>query len=445
MPVWGSPERFEPEKVRPTGFHNVRLIDPAIGRDEIGGLLIDGGRIADVGPHLKAGSFPDGAEVIDGGAKVLAPGLIDMQVFTGEPGFEHRETIASASRAAAAGGVTTMICMPDTDPVIHDVAMVDYVQRLARDTAIVRLLPMGALTRDLAGTEMTEIGLMSAAGAVAFTNGRRAITNAQTMRRVLTYAGDFDALIVHHPEDPDLVGEGVMHEGEMATRLGLKGIPVEAETVMLSRDLKLVGLAGGRYHAAQLSAGRSLTTLRRAKERGIKVTAGVSINNLALNENDIGTYRTFVRLSPPLRSEDDRMALVAALAEGLIDVIVSSHDPHDVETKRHPFAEAEVGAIGLETLLSAALRLHHSGDVPLMRLIDAMSTRPAAILGLEGGSLEMGRPADLVFFDPDEPWIVDAGALSSRSKNTPFEDARMQGRVLRTIVAGRTVYDYGSD
>ncbi|MCT8973187.1 dihydroorotase [Microbaculum marinisediminis] len=445
MPVWGSPERFEPEKVRPTGFHNVRLIDPSIGRDEIGGLLIDGGRIADVGPHLKAGSFLDGTEVIDGGAKVLAPGLIDMQVFTGEPGFEHRETIASASRAAAAGGVTTMICMPDTDPVIHDVAMVDYVQRLARDTAIVRLLPMGALTRDLAGTEMTEIGLMSAAGAVAFTNGRRAITNAQTMRRVLTYAGDFDALIVHHPEDPDLVGEGVMHEGEMATRLGLKGIPVEAETVMLSRDLKLVGLAGGRYHAAQLSAGRSLTTLRRAKERGIKVTAGVSINNLALNENDIGTYRTFVRLSPPLRSEDDRMALVAALAEGLIDVIVSSHDPHDVETKRHPFAEAEVGAIGLETLLSAALRLHHSGDVPLMRLIDAMSTRPAAILGLEGGSLEMGRPADLVFFDPDEPWIVDAGALSSRSKNTPFEDARMQGRVLRTIVAGRTVYDYGSD
>ena len=445
MPVWGSPERFEPEKVRPIGFHDVRLIDPASGRDEIGGLLIDGGRVADVGPHLKAHSFPAGAEVIDGGAKVLAPGLIDMQVFTGEPGFEHRETIASASRAAAAGGVTTMICMPDTNPVIHDVAMVDYVQRLARDTAIVRLLPMGALTRDLAGNEMTEIGLMSAAGAVAFTNGRRAITNAQTMRRALTYAGDFDALIVHHPEDPDLVGEGVMHEGEMATRLGLKGIPVEAETVMLSRDLKLVGLAGGRYHAAQLSAGRSLTTLRRAKDRGIKVTAGVSINNLALNENDIGTYRTFFRLSPPLRSEDDRMALVAALAEGLIDVIVSSHDPHDVETKRHPFAEAEVGAIGLETLLSAALRLHHSGDVPLMRLIDAMSTRPAAILGLEGGSLEKGRPADLVFFDPDEPWLVDAGALSSRSKNTPFEDARMQGRVLRTIVAGRTVYDYGSD
>jgi dihydroorotase len=442
-PTWGTPERFERERVRPIGFHNVRLIDPANGRDETGGLLIDEGKIADVGPHLSADVFPEGAEIIDGGGNVLAPGLVDMQVFTGEPGYEHRETIASASRAAAAGGVTTMICMPDTDPVIHDVAMVDYVQRLARDTAIVRLWPMGALTRDLAGSEMTEIGLMSEAGAVAFTNGRRAITNAQTMRRALTYARDFDALIVHHAEDPDLVGEGVMHEGETATRLGLKGIPAEAETVMLSRDLKLVGLAGGRYHAAQLSTARALTTLRRAKERGLPVTAGVSINNLTLNENDIGTYRTFLKLSPPLRSEDDRMALVGALADGLIDVIVSSHDPQDVETKRHPFADSEDGAIGLETLLVAALRLHHSGDVPLIRLIDAMSTRPAAILGLESGSLEAGRPADLVFLDPDMPWIVNAEELSSLSKNTPFEDARMQGRVLRTIVAGRTVYDYG--
>jgi len=443
-PTWGTPERFVSERVRPVGFHSVRLIDPASGRDETGGLLVDAGRIADVGPHLTADSFPDDTEVIDGRGHVLAPGLVDMQVFTGEPGYEHRETIASASRAAAAGGVTTMVCMPDTDPVIHDVAMVDYVQRLARDTAIVRLAPMGALTKDLAGQEMTEIGLMSEAGAVAFTNGRRAITNAQTMRRALTYARDFDALIVHHAEDPDLVGEGVMHEGETATRLGLQGIPAEAETVMLSRDLKLVGLARGRYHAAQLSTARALTTLRRAKDRDLPVTAGVSINNLTLNENDIGTYRTFLKLSPPLRSEEDRMALVGALAEGLIDVIVSSHDPQDVETKRHPFADSEAGAIGLETMLSAALRLHHSGDVPLIRLIDAMSTRPAALLGLESGSLEIGRPADLVFFDPFMPWIVDAGALSSRSKNTPFEDARLQGRVLRTIVAGRTVYDYGS-
>lgn len=444
MPAWGTPERFERERVRPIGFRDVRLIDPATGRDGIGGLLVSGGRIADIGPHLTGDAFPEDADIVFGDGKILAPGLIDMRVFTGEPGYEHRETFASASRAAAAGGVTTMICMPDTDPVIHDVALVDYVQRLARDTAIVRVWPMAALTRDLAGKEMTEIGLMKEAGAVAFTNGRRAITNARTMRRALTYARDFDALIVHHPEDPDLVGEGVMHEGEMATRLGLQGIPAEAETVMLSRDMKLVGLARGRYHAAQLSTAASLRTLRRAKERELPVTAGVSINNLALNENDVGAYRTFLKLSPPLRSEDDRTGLVQAIADGLIDVIVSSHDPQDVETKRHPFAEAENGAIGLETLLAAALRLFHSGDVPLMRLIEAMSTRPAAILGLEGGSLEIGKPADLVFFDPDFPWIVEAGSLSSRSKNTPFEDARLTGRVLRTIVAGRTVYDYAS-
>ncbi len=443
-PVWGAPERFERERVAPIGFYNARIVDPAADRDERGGLLIQAGKIADVGAHLGPDSFPAGADVIDARGSVVAPGLIDMRVFTGEPGFEHRETIASASRAAAAGGVTTMICMPDTDPVIEDVAMVDYVQRLARGTSLVRVRPMAALTRGLQGSAITEIGLLSAAGAVAFTNGRRPITNAQTMRRALTYARDFDALIVHHPEDPDLVGEGVMHEGEMSTRLGLTGIPAEAETVMLSRDLKLVGLAGGRYHAAQLSAARSLTTLRRAKERGLPVTAGVSINNLTLNENDIGAYRTFVKLSPPLRSEEDRRGLVEALADGLIDVIVSSHDPQDVETKRHPFAEAENGAIGLETLLAAALRLYHSDDVPLIRLIDALSTRPARMLGLNGGSLQPGRPADVIHLDADMPWIVDLGALSSRSKNTPFEDARMQGRVLRTIVAGRTVYDYRS-
>ncbi|MEJ8573402.1 dihydroorotase [Microbaculum marinum] len=444
MAVWGSPERFERERVAPVGFHNARLVDPSTGRDEIGGLLVRKGRIADIGSHLSAETFPEDAEIVDAGGKVVAPGLVDMRVFTGEPGFEHRETIASASRAAAAGGVTTMVCMPDTDPVIDDVALVDYVQRLARGTSIVRVRPMAGLTKDLNGVEISEIGLLSEAGAVAFTNGRRPITNAQTMRRALTYARDFDALIVHHPEDPDLVGEGVMHEGETATRLGLPGIPAEAETVMLSRDLKLVGLAGGRYHAGQLSAAASLKTLRRAKDKNLPVTAGVSINNLTLNENDVGAYRTFVKLSPPLRTEDDRLGLVEALSEGLIDVIVSSHDPQDVETKRHPFAEAEDGAIGLETLLAAALRLYHSGDVPLIRLIDAMSTRPAGLLGLEGGSLEAGKPADIIFFDPDMPWIVKVDELSSRSKNTPFEDARMQGRVLRTIVAGRTVYDYGS-
>lgn len=442
MPIWGSPEPFERQTASPLGFHNVRLIDPSTGRDEIGGILASGGLIKDIGPHLGRESFPDGAEVIDGGGCVVAPGLVDMRVFTGEPGFEHRETLATASRAAAAGGVTTMVCMPDTEPAIDDVALVDYVQRLARDTAIVRVRPMAALTKSLAGTEMTEIGLLSRAGAVAFTSGRKALTSARLMRRALTYARDFGALIVHHVEDPDLVGDGVMNEGETAARLGLRGIPSEAETIMLSRDLQLVGLAGGRYHAAQISAAASLEHLRRARDAGLPVTSGVSINNLTLNEIDVGAYRTFFKLSPPLRSEDDRQALVAAVAEGLIDVIVSSHDPQDVETKRHPFAECEDGAIGLETLLAAALRLHHSGDVSLARLIDALSTRPAAILGLDAGTLEPGRPADLVYFDPNLPWVVDANLLSSRSKNTAFENARLQGRVLRTVVAGRTVYDY---
>ncbi len=444
MPQFGSPERFERERPAPLVFHNVRLIDPATGRDETGGLIEVDGRIAELGPGVGPATAPAGAEIIDGRGAVLAPGLVDMRVFTGEPGFEHRETIATASRAAAAGGVTTMICMPDTDPVIDDVALVDFVQRLARDTAIVRVRPMAALTKGLKGTEMTEIGLLSEAGAVAFTNGRHAITSSRVMRRALTYARDFGALIVHQPEDPDLVGEGVMNESETATRLGLAGIPAEAETIPLARDLALVTLAGGRYHAAQLSSGASVGLVAAAKQKGHPVTAGVAIASLTLNENDIGPYRTFLKLAPPLRSEDDRQALVSGVADGTIDVIVSSHDPQDVETKRHPFAEAADGAIGLETLLAAAMRLHHSGDVPLTRLIDAMSTRPARILGLEAGSLEPGMPADLVLFDPDAPWVVDATTLSSRSKNTPFEGARMQGRVLRTVVAGRTVYDYGS-
>ncbi len=444
MAQFGTPERFEPRKPAPLVFSNVRLIDPSTGRDEIGGLIEIDGRIADVGRHVGPGNAPDGAEIVDGRGQVLAPGLVDMRVFIGEPGYEHRETIASASRAAAAGGVTTMVCMPDTDPVIDDIALVDFVQRLARDTAIVKVRPMAALTQGLRGTEMTEIGLLLDAGALAFTNGRQAVTSARVMRRALTYARDFDALVVHLPADPDLVGEGVMNEGEAATRLGLLGIPAEAETIMLSRDLALAALADARYHAAQLSAAGSIPLIREAKARGHRITAGVAVANLSLNENDVGSYRTFFKLSPPLRSEDDRQALIEALADGTIDTIVSSHDPQDVETKRHPFSEAADGAIGLETLLAAALRLHHSGEVPLMRLIDALSTRPARLLGIEAGSLSPGAVADLVLFDPDAPWVVDPESLSSRSKNTPFEGARLQGRVIRTVVAGRTVYDYDS-
>jgi len=333
------------------------------------------------------------------------------------------------------------VSQPDTEPAIDDPAIVDFVLRRARDTAIVHVRPAAALTKGLQGREMTEIGLLQEAGAVAFTDGAISIANAQVMRRALTYARDVGALVAHHVADPDLVGEGVMNEGEFSSRLGLAGIPREAETVMLERDLRLVRLTGGRYHAATVSCGDSVAILREAKARGLAVTAGVSINNLALNENDIGDYRTFFKLSPPLRHEDDRQAVIAGLDEGVIDVIVSDHNPQDVETKRLPFAEAADGAVGLETLLSAALRLLHGGQIALPRLLRAMSTRPAEILGLPCGRLAKGAPADLVLFDPDEPYVLDKRDLRSRSKNTPFDEARLEGRVLLTLVEGRIVFD----
>jgi dihydroorotase len=365
-----------------------------------------------------------------------------MRAFAGEPGFSHRETFASASQAAATGGVTTVICQPDTSPVIDNSATVDFVMRRARDTAIVNILPMAALTKGMRGEEMTEFGLLKAAGAIAFSDGDRSVTNALVMRRALTYARDFDALIVHHTEDPDLVGEGVMNEGEFATRLGLMGIPNAAEAVMLERDMRLVALTGGRYHAASLSCTDSLEILKRAREAGLAVSASASINHLALNENDIGPYRTFLKLSPPLRTEDDRRALVAAVASGLVDVIMSDHNPQDVEVKRLPFAEAASGAVGLETMLSAGLRLVHNGEMELKTLIRAMSTRPAELLGLPGGSLRSGAPADVIVIDPDIPWILDPAVLKSPCKNTPFDEARFSGRVVRTIVSGRTVYEH---
>jgi dihydroorotase len=326
--------------------------------------------------------------------------------------------------------------------VIDNSATVDFVLRRARDTAIVNIHPMAALTKGMLGLEMTEIGLLKAAGAVAFTDGDRSVTNAQVMRRALTYARDFDALIVHHTEDPNLVGEGVMNEGEFAARLGLAGIPNAAEAVMLERDMRLAALTGGRYHAASLSCIESLEILKRARDAGLAVSASVSINHVTLNENDIGPYRTFLKLSPPLRTEDDRVALVAAVASGLIDVIMSDHNPQDVEVKRLPFAEAAAGAIGLQTMLPAALRLIHNGEMDFRTLIRAMSTRPAELLGLPGGTLRAGSPADVIVIDADTPWVLDPADLQSQCKNTPFDEARFSGRILRTIVGGRTVYEH---
>ncbi|MBS0245896.1 MAG: dihydroorotase [Proteobacteria bacterium] len=426
---------------RPVLLANARIIDPSRDLDIVGDLLIADGVIREAKKGIGAAGVPEGTEVVDCRGKVIAPGLIDMRAFIGEPGATYRETFASASQAAAAGGVTTIVCQPDTSPTIDDPATVDFVLRRARDTAIVHVAPMAALTKGLEGSEMTEIGLLKAAGAVAFTDGTRSVTNAQVMRRALTYARDFDALIVHHTEDPDLNGDGVMNEGEFAARLGLLGIPSAAETIMLERDMRLVALTQGRYHAASVTCAPSLAVLRQAKDSGLDVTASASINHLTLNENDIGSYRTFLKVTPPLRAEDDRKTLVAALNDGLVDVIMSDHNPQDVETKRLPFAEAAAGAIGLETMLSAGLRLVHSGDVTLPVLLRAMSTRPAERLGLPGGTLRAGAPADVIVIDTDVPWVVDPNELKSKCKNTPFDEARMTGRVVRTIVAGRTIYE----
>ena len=418
---------------------NAHLLDPDTGREGPGAVLVRDGRIADIAFGAAPGA-PEGAQTIDCGGLTLAPGLIDLRAFVGEPGAEHRETLASASAAAAAGGVTTLVCMPDTNPVIDGPAIVDFVLRRARDTASVNVLPAAAITKGLAGREMTEFGLLAEAGAVAFTDGLKAVTNAQVMRRALTYARDFGALLMQHVEEPDLVGDGVMNEGEMASHLGLLGIPREAETVMLERDIRLVRLTGGRYHAAMISTADSVEIVRRAKEAGLPVTCGVSVNNLVLNEGDIGHYRTFCKLSPPLRREDDRAAVIAALNEGVIDVIVSDHNPQDVETKRLPFAEAADGALGIETLLGASLRLLHTGDVTLRTLLNALSANPARLLGREAGRLETGAPADLVLIDPDLPYVLDKRQLKSRSKNSPFDEARLQGAAVLTLVGGRIVH-----
>src|SRR6516225_8662750 len=363
---------------RPILLANARILDPSRDLDIDGDLLIADGVIREAKRGIGAASVPEATEVIDCKGKLIAPGLVDMRAFIGEPGAEYRETIASASQAAAAGGVTTIVSQPDTSPAIDDPAIVDFVLRRARDTSIVHVQPMAALTKGLRGEEMAEIGLLKAAGAVAFTDGAKSVTNAQVMRRALTYARDFEALVV----------------------------------------------------------------LRRAKDQGLHVTASASINHLTLNEIDVGPYRTFLKLKPPLRAEEDRAALVAALASGLIDVVMSDHNPQDVETKRLPFAEASPGAIGLETMLTAGLRLVHSGELALLTLLKAMSSAPAKILGLGAGTLRQGSPADVIVLDPDVPWVLDPAELKSKCKNTPFDEAKLEGRVLRTIVAGRTVYEY---
>ena len=424
-----------------TAFIHARLIDPASSLDQTGGLVIEDGIITDFGPHL-AKNAPDGAEIIDCQGHILSPGLIDMMVFTGEPGHEHLETLATASRAAAAGGVTTMVTMPNTEPVIDDVALVDFISRRARDTAIVNVHVMAAMTKALKGEMMSEIGLLKEAGAIAFTNGLSSVANSGVMRRILDYAKDFDALVAHFPEDPNLAAHAVMNEGEVASRLGLPGQPKVSETIMLERDMALVGLTECRLHVAQISCAESLAILQKAKADKHPVSCGVSINHLALNANDIGPYRTFCKVKPPLRSEEDRRAMAEGIATGAIDVIVSAHDPRDAEVKRLPFADAAYGAIGVETLLATSLRLYHNGEIDLLPLMRAMTINPAKILGLKTGRIAKSMPGDLIVFDPNVPWIIDRNILHSRSKNSAFDEARVQGRVLKTFVSGFCVYHY---
>lgn len=426
-------------------FINARLVDPEAGVILNGGVFVEDGLIVEAGARVTAANVGARTQVIDCAGDIVCPGLIDMSAFVGEPGATHRETMATASLAAAAGGVTTILARPDANPPVDGAAAVDYLKRRARDTARVRVLPVAALTRGLHGKEIAEIGSLRDAGAIAFSNGPYSVASAQVMRRALTYARDFGALVIHHAEDAELARAGVMNEGEFASRLGLPGVPAEAEAIVLDRDMRLVALTlagqdiAARYHAALVSTRLSLDIIARAKAAGLPVTCGVSINHLTLNETDVGDYRTFLKIAPPLRSEEERLALVDAMASGLIDVIVSDHNPQDVEAKRVPFSEAEYGAVGLETMLAAGLRLVNAGRVTLPRLIAAMTISPAQIVGLPQGRLTAGAPGDLIRFDPDEPFVVDAARLRSRSKNTPFDDARLEGVVKATMVAGRLV------
>ena len=421
-------------------FRNARLIDPASGLDTKGGLLVENGRIADVGPRLFNDAEANDPEVIDCRGLVLAPGLIDCRVFTGEPGAEHRESLESASAAAAAGGITSMIVMPNTDPVIDEPSLVDFLLRRAQATAKVRVLPCAALTKGLLGETMTEMGLLQEAGAVAFTDGDRTVANARVLRRALDYAATFNALVIAHAEDPELVKGASATEGEFATRLGLPSAPSIAEAMMVERDIRLVELTGARTHFGQISTRASLEVIASAKARGLPITCGVAAHYLALNELDVGAYYTFRKMRPPLRCEDDRAAMVEGVASGVIDVIVSSHEPQGADTKRQPFASAAAGSVGLETLLPVALSLVHDGQASLSHVLGAMTAAPARIFGLPTGTLARGAPADLVLLDEGEPFVVDAEKLHSRARNTAFDGRKFQGRAVKTFVGGEMVF-----
>jgi dihydroorotase len=418
-------------------IRGARLLDPASGLDASGDLLIEGARIAHIGGAIAAGD----AEVIAAEGLCLAPGLVDMRVQLREPGAEHMESIESGGQAATAGGVTTMVALPNTEPPVDDVSVVEFLARRAREVRLAKIHTYAAATKGLAGRHLTEMGLLSANGAVGFTDGTRAIADALVMRRVLSYACTFDLLVVQHPEEPSLAGAGEVNEGEIATRLGLAAIPPAAEVIMIERDLRLVEITGARYHVAHLSTAAGVEAIRRAKAQALPVTCDTAPPYFALNENAIGDYRTFAKLSPPLRSEWDRRAVVDGLADGTIDAIASDHAPWDQDSKRLPFSSAAYGIVGLETLLPLSLELYHNRHLSLLDVIARLTINPAQILRLPVGRLANGAPADLMLFDPELPWRICTDDFRSKSKNAPFDGRPVQGRVVRTIVDGRAVFE----
>ena len=423
-----------------TAYVNARLIDPASGLDSPGALLSVNGKIADLGPRLFADGVPEGTAIVDCQGNCLAPGLIDMRVHLREPGEEHKETIASATHAAAAGGITSIVCLPNTRPTIDDVALIEFIARRARETGVVKIYPYAAITRGCEGDELTEMGMLAEAGALAFTDGIRVVGDALVMRRALSYASTYGLLIVQHAEEPALARGGTMNEGEVATRLGLPTIPAEAEVMMVERDLRLVELTGARYHVAHVSTGAAIEAIRGAKARALPVTCDTAPQYFTLNETAVGDYRTFAKLSPPLRSEDDRRAVQEGLADGTIDVIASDHTPQDQDSKRLPFSQAENGIIGLETLLPLALALYHRGEIGLLDLLAKLTVNPAQILAMDEGRLAIGAPADLVVIELDRPWRIEPDNLISKSKNSPFDGHPVQGAAAMTVVGRRTVF-----
>ncbi|MDF1803293.1 dihydroorotase [Thalassovita sp.] len=416
---------------------NVHLIDPVASAVEHGSILLENGTITGHGAEI---AVPKGARVIDGGGKYLAPGIVDIGVKVCEPGERHKESFRSAGQAAAAGGVTTIITRPDTLPAIDSPEVLEFVTRRAQEAAPVNVISMAALTKGREGREMTEIGFLLDAGAIAFTDCDRVVDNTKVFSRALTYAKSLGALVIAHPQEPILSKGAAVTSGKFASLRGLPAVTPMAERMGLDRDIALLEMTGAKYHADQITTARALPALERAKRNGLDITAGTSIHHLTLNELDVADYRTFFKVKPPLRSEDDRLAIVDAVRHGLIDTISSMHTPQDEESKRLPFEEAASGAVGLETFLPAALRLYHSGDLTLPQLFRAMSLNPANRLGLPSGRLTPGAPADLILFDPGAPFVMDRTKLRSKSKNTPFDGARMQGKVLATFVAGTQIF-----